>query len=146
MNLPIWNLALMNYGSLARDSLTCEYCHVDLPTRGMKESPLREGPPMDPSPKVQGLDEVFLGDSAGSRLGGALAELGPRAAFKGNGEPLALGELCMPPRLGGFKDSGTIFLTLEVGGLLTFGGSPPICTPCTEESGLISLGTLCKGI
>jgi hypothetical protein len=138
MNLPIWNLALMNYGSMARDSLTCEYCRVDLPTRGMKESPLREGPPMDPSPKVQGLGGVFLGDSAGSRLGGAPAELGPRAAFKGDGEPLALGELCVPPRLGGFEDSGAVFSTPGVEGMFTFRDSPPICTPCAEELGLIS--------
>jgi hypothetical protein len=138
MNLPMWNPTLMNSGSLARDSSTCEYHHVDFPTRGTEESPLREGPPKDPSPNDRGLGEVVLGDSAGFRLGGTPADLGLEAAFKGgDGAPPTPGELCVPPGLRGFEDSGAVFSAPGVRGLSTIGDKPPVCTSCMEESGLM---------
>jgi hypothetical protein len=39
MNLPMWNPAFTNSGSLARDSLTCEYRRIDLLARGVEDSP-----------------------------------------------------------------------------------------------------------
>jgi hypothetical protein len=128
----------MNSASLERDYLTCKYSRIDLLAQGTEELPPIEGLPTDPSLKDWGLDGIFLGDSASFGLGGAPVDAGLRSFFKGDGAPLALGELCMPPRLGGFEDSGAVFSTPGVGGMFTFRDSPPICTPCAEELGLIS--------
>jgi hypothetical protein len=94
MNLPMWNPALMNFVSLARDSSTREYRHVGFSVRGMLELPPREAPLVDPSPKDRGLRGEVLGGSVGYGLGGAPAKLGLRAALvEGDGAPPALGEL-----------------------------------------------------
>jgi hypothetical protein len=61
------------------------------------------------------------------------------------GAPLALGEFCTPPELGGFEDPGTDFSVLGVRGLSGFGDSPLIGTLFVEDLGLISCGTLRKG-
>jgi hypothetical protein len=49
--------------------------------------------------------------------------LGPEAAWEGeDGAPLALGELCVPLGLRGFRDSSTVLSAWGLGGLSTFWG------------------------
>jgi hypothetical protein len=59
-----------------------------------------------PSAKDGGLIRDVPGDSGGSRPDGAAAGLGLEAARGGeDGAPLAPGEFCVPPGLGGFQVS-----------------------------------------
>jgi hypothetical protein len=61
------------------------------------------------------------------------------------GAPPVLGEFCAPPGFGGFKDLGTSFSVLGVGGLFAFGDSPLAGTLFVDVLGLISWGTLHRG-
>jgi hypothetical protein len=94
MNLPMCNLALMNPGSLARDSSTSEYHCGGFSVQGTEESPPREGLPTDPIQKDHVLGGEVLADSTIFGLGGAPAEFVLGAALaEGDRAPLAPGEL-----------------------------------------------------
>jgi hypothetical protein len=87
-----------------------------------------------------------LGDSAGTGLEEAPAGSGLEAAqVDEDGAPLALGKLCAPLGLGGFRSSGAASLVLGVGGLIAFGDSPPTGALLVEDSRLISLVILHRG-
>jgi hypothetical protein len=69
----------------------------------------------------------------------APAGLGLEAARGGKERaPPAPGEFCVPPRLGGFRDSCVVSSVLGVRGLVMLGVSPPTRALLIEEFGLIS--------